>query len=121
MIILHVYSIKYITPSAPSSQQNYKFLMLAWHTFLFPIDNDGNGEVGSNVEFSAFSLSQIAGHYSEPTYEELDISDSYYVNDIDDPARGEMAAEMNSNIAYLVSKRIDTKENVAYAAVGGLQ
>ena len=67
--------------------------------FLFPVDNDGNGEIGR-------------------TNEELD---SYYVNDIDDPARGEMTTEMNSNIAYQVSKRINTKKNVAYAAVGGLQ
>ena len=67
--------------------------------FLFPVDNDGNGEIGR-------------------TNEELD---SYYVNDIDDPARGEMTTEMNSNIAYQVSKRINTKKNVAYAAVGGPQ
>jgi hypothetical protein len=81
------------------------------------MDNDGNEEVGSNVDFSAFSCSQI----NEPNYEEVDFSDSYYVNDIDDPVRGERTAEMNSNIAYLVSRHIDTKTNVAYAAVRGLQ
>lgn len=105
-------------PLHPPPPPNYKSLMLA--LLLFPIDNDGNEGVGSNIEFSAFSLSQIAGHCSEPTYEELDISDSYYVNDIDDPARGACAMTAE-NVAYLVSKHIDTKENVAYVAVGGPQ
>ena len=94
------------------------FVFLFFFLFcFFLLDNDRNEEIDSNVEFNTFSsATQITGH-SEPNYEEVDISDSYYyVND--DQANEE---RMNTNVAYIATKKIETKTNVAYAAVGGLQ
>ena len=88
-------------------------------SFIVSLDDDGNEEIGSNVEFS--SATQITG-CSEPNYEEVDIDDSYYyVNDDQECIKQERTAEMNTNIAYIATKKIETKTNVAYAAVGGLQ
>ena len=85
--------------------------------FSFSLDNDTNEEIGSNVEFNAFlSATQITG-LSEPSYEEVDMY--YYVNNYQ--ASEERTAEMNPNIAYVVTKQIQTKTNAAYTAVGGLQ
>ena len=84
------------------------------------IDDDMNEERGSNVAFNAFSPATQATGCTEASYEEVDISSgSYYVND--DRAREENSAEMNTNIAYLATKRIETETNVAYAAVNRLQ
>ena len=80
-----------------------------------------NEEIGSNVAFNAFSpATQATTRCTEASYEEVDISSgSYYVND--DRAREERSAKMNTNIAYLATKRIETDTNVAYAAVNRLQ
>ena len=73
--------------------------------------------MGSNVEFNAFrsSATLSTGHY-----EEVDVSDLYnYIND-DLVGEERTTTEMNVNIAYEVTKQIETKKNVAYEAVGEL-
>ena len=91
-------------------------------SFVVSLDDDRNEEIGSNVEFNAFSsATQITG-CSEPNYEEVDIDGSYYyVNDDRECVKQERTAEMNANMAYIATKKIETKTNIAYAAVDRLQ